>query len=273
MKLFRYNPKNGQVLVIMVFVMLIALAIGTGISSTLIGSLRNISDTDSSNRALAVAEAGVEKMLLLPMSTLEGYINFGNCGSECVITIIGNDGITAIANITLSYLGQSTDPYPVELNTADIVEINLNGYPNTTNLQVCWNNPEEGELPSVTGLYYFGSSGSYSVDSYAYNSAGSLNGNNGFNTAYGAGGYTNCFTVTGKTNPKILRLKSIYNDIEAFVVPASGSSVPSQGIMIESQGEVAGLFKKATAVRTNPHLPEEFDYILYSKSASDPLSN
>ncbi|KKS20997.1 MAG: hypothetical protein UU77_C0010G0021 [candidate division WWE3 bacterium GW2011_GWC1_41_7] len=265
--------QSGQTLIIIVLVMLIALAIGVGISTTFISHIRNLTNTDSSNRAVAVAEAGVEKMLVLPMATLEGYINFGNCGAECIVNIIGDDGVEAKAEISLSYLGRSADPFPVDLSVADISEVNLKGYPDNTNFQVCWNEPPSGDVPSITGMFFYGTVGSYAVDNYAYNSTASLNGSNGFDTAAGSGGYSSCFTVTGRVNPVIFRLKAVYNSVEAFIVPAVGATLPSQGIVVTSQGMVDDQVKKVVAIKSDPHLPGEFDYVLYSKSATDPLSN
>ena len=78
---------KGQTLVIIVSVMVIALAVGMSISTRFVKSLSNMSRVDLSSRALAIAEAGAEHLLSLPMDTLSGYINANNCDSVCRIEI------------------------------------------------------------------------------------------------------------------------------------------------------------------------------------------
>src|SRR3972149_1096189 len=268
----RKSNENGQTLVIVVFLSIIALILGVTVSLRYLTNVRDIAQTDSSSRALAVAEASVERILLLPTETLEGYINSGNCGSDCYLQIPGADGINAEAAITLSYLGNTSEAYPISLKKDNSGEVNLNGYPNTTNVSVCWNNTI-GDLPSVTALYVYGNSGSYDADAYSYNSVGSTHSDNSFSQATAQFGYQNCFTITGKAAPNLLRLKSFYSDVLINIVPASGASIPTQGILISSEGRVSEQIRKIEVIKTLYHMPTQFDYVLYQKSNTDALSN
>ncbi len=249
--------------------MLVALSIGIAISSSFYKRLKIVSQADMSSRAGAVAQAGVEHMLLLPQSTLNNYVTNNSCGSNCVVQITGADNVVATANVELSRLGSSTAAYGIDLLQSDMMQVNLSGYPQNTALSVCWNEPNM----SVFTNYIYGTSGSYLSDSYSYNAVGSTYGNNGFSNATAAFGYSSCFTFTTKANSVMLRLKSIYTDGQAFIRPATNVSIPQQGILVKSIGSAGTTRKTLSVVVSDSVVPIDFDYVLYQKSATDPLSN
>lgn len=266
------QKQNGQTLIIIILVSLLALGMGLTISSRFIKTFRSHITTDSSSRALAVAEAAIENMLLKPQTTLEGYINYNNCGSNCYYEIVGVDGVKASATIKLSFVGNSSDAYKLSLKTNESGEVSMAGYPNNQNVSVCWNS-SSGNYPSIKALFFYGSAGSYAVDNYAYNSVGSSNSDNGFSTVSSGGGYNSCFTVIGKQTPQTLRVSSIYGDADVYIVPSVGASIPEQGILIEADGVVSDITRKIKVIKSATYLPTQFDYILYQKSKTDPLSN
>lgn len=268
-----FNNQKGQTLVIVLFVMTLALIIGISISTRFIFSLRNLARTDSSSRALAIAEAGIERMLIHDIEVLKDFIINGTCGDECSLEIIGEDGIRATAAINLSIEGETPDPYPIELVQTDSYEINLVGYPADTVLYICWNDPPVGDAPSVKATFFYGTQGNYLVDVYSYNSVISYYSDNGFDDAVPAHGFGNCFTIGGRSSPQALRLRSLYNDVTAYVVPHMNTVIPSQGVLIVSEGKVSEATRKVTVIKRDPVVPIEFDYILYSKTELEPLTN
>ncbi len=265
------NSQRGQTVVAITFLMLIALGIGVTISTSFFKNLRMVANIDSAGRALGVAEAAAERLLLESQQTLQDYITYGNCGANCTLQITGDDGVDATATVVLSYVGNSTENYQIALKKTETTEVNLTGYPNGQNVSVCWNSLT-GDLPAVTVLFFYGTSGSYSTDNYAYNSIGSTY-SNGFSTASSNYGYTNCFTVTGKTNPVALRIKPLYADVTAFVVPTAGATIPMQGILITSTGVFGDALKTIKVTKSFSHSPTLFDYVLYQKTPDYPLSN
>ncbi|MBI2414477.1 hypothetical protein HYV31_01350 [candidate division WWE3 bacterium] len=267
------KSESGQTIAAVVIIMVIALSIGMTISTRFIRQLRQSVQQDTSSRALSVAEAAMERMLNTDYQTLLDYISFNNCGSSCTLQITGADGVVADANVVLSIAGGSSQAFELGLTTDNTVEISLAGYPSNTDLSVCWNNPITGEYPSIRASLVYGIDGSYLAKSYAYNSIGSLYDTNGFNTANAANGYANCFTVDSGSNPNFLRLASIYNDATVFILPNSGTNLPSQGIKIVSTGTAGSSQRKVTVLITSPHLPAPFDYVIFSKSMDNPLSN
>lgn len=268
--------ESGQTLVIIVFVMVIALAVGIGISNRFVSNLRISSVVDSSGRAVSVAEALVERLLIVDNSTLEDYINFGSCGSNCTLTIPGIDGVDATATATLSYEGNTSDPLQVPLTVSETVEVNLDTYNDLSDSWVCWDDisgfPGSAQ-PSIVAMHVFGNSGSYSMNTYAYNAISSTNTSNGFDTATALYGYDNCITISGQNNPRLLRLRPIYNSVTAYFIPDSGVTVPSQGIRIEAEGSVLDTRKTVTVIKSATSLPVDFDFAIISRSETEPLSN
>jgi hypothetical protein len=267
------RDQKGQTIAAVIMVMLIALSVGVSVSTRFIKSLRIASRTDASSRAFAVAEAAVERMLNKDYDTLLDYINFGSCGTDCTLQIVGADGVTASATVVLGLAGGASEPYLVSLREDDIIEVNLEGYPDGTALNICWDNPPEGELPAVIAMLLFGTDGNYQADAFSYNSIGSIYGANGFDEAVAGYGYAHCAEVTGVSDMISVRIRSIYNDVNAYVIPEIGIDLPSQGILISSTGTVIDSQRKVEVVVSNPFVPIPFDYALYSKSGSVPLSN
>lgn len=265
--------QKGQILVIIVIVMVVSVAIGVSVSTSFLKRVNRFSSVDTSSRAMGVAEALIEKLLLKDISTLSTYIQNNTCGADCSLQIIGTDGLIATAAAQLSYLGNSSANLEINLKRSEVYEINLNGYPNSKNLNVCWNTPTLGDYPSIFATYIYGILGNYSVISYAYNTSGSLNSQNGFTNATANNGYSNCFTVVGQLNPQLLRLKTEYADVTVVIIPAQGTAISKQGILIESVGTFSGVSKKVTVKKMYESVPFEFDYTIYQKSLSEPLSN
>lgn len=269
----RDRKEEGQILIIIVILMVISVAIGVSVSTSFLKRVNRFSSVDTSSRATGIAEAAVEKILLQDIATLSSYIQNNNCGANCSLQITGADGITGSATVQLSYLGNSSANFEVSLKQSEVYEVNLSGYPSLKNVSICWNTPTLGNYPSIFANYIYGVSGNYSVVSYAYNTSGSLNSGNGFTNATANNGYSNCFTVIGQSSPQLLRLKVEYADVDVVVIPAQGTSFPKQGILIESIGTVSGISKKITVKKIYESVPYEFDYTIYQKSLSEPLSN
>jgi hypothetical protein len=267
-----HKNEKGQTLVIIFFVMLLALIIGVGISDRFITALRSLTRTTLNYRAYAVAEAAVENILLRSTTELEDFINFNSCGSDCYLEITNADGIVETAVITLSFLGNSSEPFGINLHKDSVSEVSLAHYGNSKNITVCWDSPV-GTLPAVTGtLVYKPTASTFSLNAFSYNSVGSLY-NNGFPTSAAAHGYQNCFTVNSLQDPQILRLRAVYTDVEAVIIPDSSATLPSQGILIESVGTVLDTSRKITVIKTNSVVPLPFDFVIFNKSTTDPLAN
>lgn len=264
-----HKNQKGQTLVIVFMMMVIALSIGIAISSKYIKSLGILSRSDNSARAHAVAEAAIEHILLLPIATLDNYAQNGTCGADCYLEITSAEGQVMTANVELSKLGNTTDPFLVDLEQTSSAQVNLAGYPNNTNINVCWN----GADMSVQSIFIHGTLGNYEADAMSYNPTTTTHGDNNFDMATPLLGYSHCFTFNSQTSPAMLRLKALYEDGSAVIIPSGGANLPVQGILIESTGHVGSSQKKVSVIITDPILPALFDYAVYQRSTTEPLSN
>lgn len=264
-----HKNQQGQTLVIVFIMMVLALTVGIAISSKYVKTLNIITTGDNASRAHAVAEAAIEHILLLPITTLEDYAQNGTCGSDCILEITADDGQVITATIELSRLGSSSDPFLVELEQTSTSQVMLVGYPDNTDINVCWNELDM----SVHAIFIHGTKGDYEADSMSYNPPTTTHGDNNFDMAAPSMGYNQCFTFNSQTNPSMIRLKSYYQDGSVMVIPSVGANLPTQGILIESTGMAGSSIKKVSVIITDPILPAIFDYALYQKSTTEPLSN
>ena len=152
MRINYIKEEKGQTLIIMFVLMVLSLSVGIAISTKYIKGLRNITQSDQSSRALAVAEAAIEHLLILPTTTLEDYALNGTCTTDCHLEIDGDDGQTLIADATLTKLGNSSDPFLVNLKEDETTQISLSGYSDGVDVYICWNAADM----SITGTYIHG---------------------------------------------------------------------------------------------------------------------
>jgi len=262
------NNQKGQTLVIVIIMMVLALSVGITISSRFTKTLRDITEYDNSSRALAAAEAAIERMLIVPNETLEEYINFGSCGSDCVLEISGVFGYKSRADVVLSFAGSSNDPYELKGSDGEVSQVSLDGYGSGSTLNVCWN-----DGASVYASYIYDQSGVIKSDIYAFNPVSYAGYENGFSEASPLYGYQNCFTVNTIGTPKVLRIKPYNFDSFIYVIPASSQSIPSQGVLITSTGRSGNAVRTVKVLKSSASAPEFFDYAIYQKSTEDPLSN
>ncbi len=276
------NSQSGQTLLAIVFVMVIALSVGVSMSNRFISTLKISTRSYTAHRAKAIAESAMERILLLDVAALEESINnnlcsetctnLATCGSDCYLEQTNDDGVVEYATVHLTELGNSTDIFYTKLTTEGVTEINLDGYPETTELNICWNDPISGALPSIIGYQLYGVTGGYYADNFAYNSIGSTE-NNGFFTAQAAYGYDNCMPLVTRQFPKALRLRSTHQNLDIAVIPNETATLPSQGILIKSIGHVLDTTNQISAIKSFPIAPVLFDFILYQKSDTEAFSN
>ncbi len=264
---FKKKRQQGQTLIIVIVIMVVALTIGVTISSRYIKTLRDISEGDNSSRALAVAEAAIENILLIPDETLNEYIASGVC-DVCMLEISGESNYRARADVELSHAGLTDDAYNLKVTEDNVYQLSLNGYSSGSTLDVCWNG-----MASIYGSYIYQDGADFLSEIYAYNPIGYSGSSNGFSEAEPKHGYDNCFEVNVTGTPHVLRVKPYNEDTFIYFVPATGETIPSQGILITSVGRSGNAIRTVKVLKTDGSVPEFFDYVIYQKSPDDPLSN
>jgi len=254
--------QKGQALVSVVFLMLIALSAGIIISSRFFKSLHVFTKSDNSAKASYVSEALAERLLYKSEDTLTDYVNNNSCLQECYVQF--EDGSEAYAEVKI--LGNSSDEYSFKVAKDTSTEINLEGYPTDSYMDICWN-----DRASVAGMYINKSSGEYQVDTYAYNAVSSEY-DSDFEVASPAYEYANCFRLNTHDTPILMRLKAFYEDTYLNIIPNPSSVLPKQGFLIKSNGRFLDTYKSISVTKKHSISPDIFDYVLYQTSSETSLS-
>jgi hypothetical protein len=262
------HDQTGQTFFIVLMIMFVALTVGVTVSSRFIKSLHSIVATDDATKALGVAEAAIERLLLKSSDTLLGYINNNNCGSDCTLTITDVTGQRLTADVVLSIVGNTTDSYELSVAKGETGAINLTGYTSGRTVYACWNGTS-----SLTGLYIYSQSGVIKATPFSYNAVLAYDTTNGFSNSSANFGFANCFSVQAIQTPLSVRFQSIYDRTDITVLPEAGYSLPVQGIQLVSTGRAGPAQKKVTVIKSTSYSPTYFDYALYQKSYDDSLSN
>ena len=263
-----HKDNSGQTLIAIVFLMIVATTIGVTISNRFISTLRGLVRTDDSVKALKAAEALVERLLIVPNETLEGYIAFGNCGSVCNYSITEPNGNVVSADVTLAYSGNTADPFSLNLAPGEAGQVNLAGYGTGSSVDICWNG-----AASIHAAYIYEEAGVTKIASYAVNSVSSPYNDNGFDFAAAGNGFPNCFSVNTIFTPKFLRLRPYYEAGGIYVVPAIGQTIPRQGIIMDAYGYSGESAKHIIVLKTDPMAPSFFDYALLQTGGTSDLTN
>jgi len=303
------TPKDnkGAILIISIIIGVIALAAGLTAANFVSRSTRNITDQESSIKALSIAEAGVEKVLgasdvasyPCPLTvgttpTTQGHIpdlnellqgggnvsKSGNCFFDEDLN--GDDVSDQSYYLEVTSKGGASTYTMDEVDKDSVLEISTEGL-NTEILTINWT-VDAGNYASllITEVYKVGPA--YEVKKYAFNPAdGHLNGGQTSNGFPSANNELASITLTAVT--QIIRIKPLYYKANNIVVSTEGNLFPTanQGFEIYSTGCTCAdvldansrknaSVRKVKVTKTREHLPAIFDYVLYSGSETDPLT-
>lgn len=304
------NDNKGAILIISIIIGVVALAAGLTAANFVSRSTRNITDQESSVKALAIAESGVEKVL--GVSDITSYVSDcpitpGTSADPSYIPTATHAGVVASPSSCFfqedlnadstpdqSYYLEitskgGTDTYTQnELSKDTVLEINTDTL-GAEEIIIHWGDNGDNVTPKyasilVTEVYYDGAE--YKAKKYAFNpdpshlDMGGQN-SNGFDEA----SLENATVVlTGGT--KIVRIKPIYFDATNITVTITGGNTfptEDQGfdiystgctcdnILLESSRQNSSV-RKVKVTKSREHLPAIFDYVLYSGSESSPLT-
>ncbi len=277
--------KSGQALIIILLVMAISLTLGVSVASRSISTLRQISFSAQSAKALAFAEAGAEEALKC--------LSDGSCSApyDPAAADITGDGNNDF-NYQVSVLGQASifnDLPPIDRDNT--IEMNLVTYPRDTQISIYFvDRASSDQLAANPGLevslIYCDddgptcTTGNYKLQRNAYDTdSARANGIPKLTLgSYSVGGTTYGYRVTatppGGKYPTVLRLRLLYatEPISIATEAAGGAIFPTQGAKIESTGFSGQVKRKVEIVRINPALSELFDFAIFSGSDSSPLS-
>src|SRR5690606_12114878 len=161
-----HRSASGQILVLVLLVVLVALTIGLSIASRTLSTLRNTAELDQSNRAFSAAEAGIERALAMLKSDANA------CQStDCSATISGID-----AKVQVTDAGGTTNSFGVSNVEKDgVMQANLDAFSGGT-IDLFWGNrgdnagatcPNSAAIV-VTFVYRHTATGAYGMGKDAY---------------------------------------------------------------------------------------------------------
>lgn len=257
---------KGQVILFVAATLVIALGLGISVSERTLSSISRVTESDTSSRALAAAEAGAENYLSKDDATLKTLAQTGAIIDIDLVYPI--PGVTARAKVQVGNLSfASGDPYPIgDLAAMQTHEIKTAGYGGST-MTVCWlkqgNDPDLyykviSTTPGPTSVLrtgYFEENGGSnlsitSVPATFVKTAG---------TAIIAGKDYNCSQNINVNNGEILRIMPFGGTMKTVLIrPASGESIPDQGFKITSIGEI--VTSDTTPVKRTIEVSRSYSY-------------
>lgn len=294
------NLKKGQALLFVLVAVSIALAVGVTVSTRNLSSISRTSRSDTSARAYAAAEGGVERLLKLTekkrddlskcggscdaQCTSAGFLPNPSDHSECLVNFDTPSGETLLSRARVrvqEFYFNAANYYYFELNngfTKEIVLENPDGQkyqcpatPAACYIRVCWTNN------NATLFYY-----SYNSTGQVYKSAlkpaaGGTHAWTNNISSYGwqeegssMTNYPNCQNIRLVPNAYGLRIRALFDNTTVAVLPVSPASIlPHQGYQLVSVGELTeeSRVKESKVVRVYKslnYMPSIFDYALYT---------
>lgn len=287
-------PRNtsGQVLVITLLVMAVALTIGLSVVSRSITDIKISEQTEEAARAFSAAEAGIEQAIV--SGSLDSFGRDFETGSFSVNKAGFGDGLE------FAYLNPVEVDKPQTFWLAD--PKTLAEHYDRDRLRVVWGNPgtrsDRNETPALEVSLYYKDGSSYRVARFALDPNSSRASGNSFcdpGSTMESGKCVNVknfitsgervdgmdfqFRSTLKLNDfrggsktfLFARLRFIYSEgtahslgVKMFNNYGGDGNFPSQGEEIESVGTSGEATRKVRVFRYHPVPPYIFDSVLYS---------
>lgn len=270
-----YRSRPSQALITLVMVMAVSLVIGVAISTRVVTTLRQISYSEQSAKALSFAESGAEQALQrLKGECVAPYTDLSKCGPFEVD--LDGDGVRDFS-YRISEMG-GTDTFDGFTERDKAVQVDLEGYNGSVSVYWVDGDRSEETTPAkaameISVVYRDPATGPYKLWRGAYDPEVLRASGNRFLSTFVGGvidgvNYQHRVSITLPNNSKILRLRPIYNGTSFAVV--GSAPLPSQGELIESTGYYGEIQRKVEVVRADPALSELFDFVIFS-SGSQPI--
>jgi len=295
----KLKRQKGQVLVVFLLIIVMALAIVLSIASRTITDIRTTTTSDESNRAYFAAESGIEEALKKVDSTAPSGINITTQFSNATATTTAKPYYSDTFNIyaypedlakdSTAQIILSPDPHGSPVWAGHFVDIffgkNLDQNQAIEVSVVSWDTVQQKYTIKKWGFDPVSARGNSFCPAATYNqflNPGDFTGTRKtithwarlylrqFGNPIVTDSVPGCSVphdpqLAGSEQPILLRIKALYNSNFALtLVVSSDSNFPSQGVIIESTGSVSSVTRKILAIRLTPSLPALFDYVLFT---------
>lgn len=258
------GPQNGQILLVVVLTMVVALTVGLGLAARSVTNVRNTADEVNSQKAFSAAEAGVQRALKSGLAITDEQLD--NQTSIKQVTIDTNYGRTL-------FVLNNGNPLPQD----DGADVWLSTYPDYSapqfsgKLQIYWGISSTAcSNAAVEIMVISGTKTSPKLERYAIDPCNTRG--NHFDTPTGTGatidGVTFKYsTAVSVTNGLIARIIPYYMGTPIAVVGTDNSGnalqLPSQGRLITSVGVSADAQRKISYFEGYDELPSEVFYSIF----------
>lgn len=211
-----------------------------------------------SNKAFEAAEAGIEEALkrIEEGSTIPNFsiseTDLGDIGASSEISLSDLSGDNRV--IRTLYSGESAtfwlNSFSIDGETFPNDDVSWSG----DTLKICW---DDESLEKAEAIVYYQEGGQYKAKRY-YEGQENVSCDEGFDRGLIIGDLgTNHYFVN----------VHFYDDQAGsvrFTAAAEGEPLPSQGILISSQGQVSDVSRHLQVIKGWPELPDFFDFVLFS---------
>jgi len=253
--------KKGQVLIILVMLLATALTIALAATYQSITETQITKLEEENQKALAAAEAGIEKALQLKQ---EGsFVSLGLSNLSGINTFqssvqINNQG----SNIFITPLLQKDEQYTFYLSEYNLQTKNFNGNSLSQDINICFGTSHPTPALEITII-----KSDYTIKKYAINpndssiienasNASSANPNSCPNSSFNS-----LYTISAtdiSTNSRILIVRIISNGSTKIGFKANNPFPPQGTTIISSARSNTGIEKKVKLFQSYPQIPSEF---------------
>lgn len=273
-KLSAKKYQEGQILLISLLVLVIALTIGLSLATRSISTLHTTSAEENSQRAFSAAEAGIERALTATTNyTYSAPLDNRSAYRATVNVLAGNA-------VPLNNSGQVLKDDPIDVWLSNYPDYTI---PWTGDLSVYWGNATDNctqsestnTMAALEIILISGSKFSPVIDHYAFDPCNGINNSSGINrknvnhfSDVSPGGpiagrnfaYKANVTVS---NGLLARIIPLYAG--AYISVSGATPLPPQGTVITSVGSSGNTQRKIITYRSFPQAPVEFyPYLIFS---------
>ncbi len=276
--------QSGQVLIIAIFVLIVALTVGLSVVTRSIMTIRTTTEEDSSQKAFSAAEAGIERAMTANVgTTITGNFAYNNSSYSVTTSLLTGDEIL-VNNGSFLFKDDPVDVWLSDYST-DQSKIYLNPWPASGSrvLTIYWVSPSSNDPnndcsrnnaenfgPAALAISAItGSKVAPKISHYAFDPCGARAAVNNFSVALpgksvaGTSFLYRAEITFSSVDPGLLvRILPLYSGTHIAV---GGAGLPAQGTVVSSVGSYVGANRKIVSYRGYPKVPVElYPYSIFS---------
>lgn len=260
----KQNYQRGQVLLLVVLLITVVLTVAMSLMTRSITNIRLTSEEDQSKKALAAAEAGIEKTLIANSAITNGTLT-NNATFTTTFTEL-NSNAYLMNNNQIVFKDQGADIWLSDYSDNDS-QLYQNPWIGTLDIywgsssNTCNASESVNTMAALEVLVFTGSRNNPVARRYAFDPCSSRRSLNGFSSV------SSGTTINGRSFAYNARITLSSPGLIARVIPLYANTyigvrgnpiLPSQGIVILSTGISGQTTRTVSVLKEHPSLPAEF---------------